>query len=289
MKQRDRTANARQRPFTASGNTPGDSPQWMGVHPSPITPQSQPAGNLAVLTRDLPIHAKGRVPRSNQPCEGVIAAMNDAIPTTQGTRVCALVYDTDMIQVPGILLHLTPGTLHHQLTVLVRLSTGTFRTEEYLLPPTRSTNRIRHNYLGLPGARLRQAWTDLALWDLLDIQAGLRGPRGGDAVRLTAAWHDADPGDIGVLDGFVGQPLPGEGSITFHPSTFRGRAHDGRIVVRASGHPGSISTPLAELTATGQPTQLAVWQWRDGIPGRGRAQPYTVTVPLWDWTPGTPS
>jgi hypothetical protein len=144
--------------------------------------------------------------------------MNDAIPTTQGTRVCALVYDTGTIQVPGIVLHLTPGTHYHQLTVLVRLSTGTFRTEEYLLPPTRSTNRIRHNYLGLPGARLRQAWTDLALWDLLEIPAGLRGPQGGDAVRLTTAWHDADPGDIGVLDGFVGQPLPAKDPSRFTPA-----------------------------------------------------------------------
>lgn len=212
--------------------------------------------------------------------------MHDLVPTTTGTRVSALVYDTGTALVPGIVLGLTPGSRRHQLNVLVRLSTRRYRTEEYLVPATASTRSIRHDYVGLPGARLRQVWTDLALWDLLDIEAGLRGPQGGDAVRLTTAWHEADAGDIGVLDGFVGEPLPGAGSITLHPSTFRGPSHDGRIVVRASGGPGSISTPLGELTKTGEPTQLPVWHWRDGIPGRGRAQPATVTVPLWDWTPG---
>jgi hypothetical protein len=63
--------------------------------------------------------------------------------------------------------------------------------------------------------------------------------------------------------------------------------------VRASGGPGSIRTPLTELTKTGRPVQLPVWQWRSGSPrpgpDPGRAQQYTVTVPLWDWTPGTPS
>jgi hypothetical protein len=126
--------------------------------------------------------------------------------------------------------------------------------------------------VGPAGRRGRTAWT-----------------AGGDAVRLTTPWYEADADDIGVLGDFVGQPAPGEGSITFHPSTFRGPSRDGRILVRVSGGPGSISTPLAELTKTSQLVQLPVWRWRDGVPGRGRTQPYTVTVPLWDWTPGSRS
>jgi hypothetical protein len=218
-----------------------------------------------------------------------VTAVNDAVPTTKGTRVTALVNETGTVLVPGIVLGLTHDTARHRLQVLVRLSSGTFRTEEYLTPATMSTGSIRHDYLALPGAKLRQVWTDLALWDLLDVEAGLRGPQGGDAVRLTTDWYEANAGDIGVLGGFVDQPLPGEGSITFNPSTFRGPSQNGRIVVQVSGGPGSISTPLAELTKTGQPIQLPVWQWRNGVPGRGRAQPYTVTVPLWDWTPGRTS
>lgn len=211
--------------------------------------------------------------------------MRDLVPTTTGTRVSALVYDSGTALVPGLVLALTPGGRRHQLTVLVRLSAGSFRTEEYPLPATTSTSRIRHDDVGLPGARLRQAWTDLALWDLLDIEAGLRGPQGGDAVRLTPPWYEAGPGDVGVLDGFVGQPLPGDGSITLHPSTFRGPSPDGQFVVRACGIPGSISTPLTQLTKTGQPVDVPVWRWRDGLPGRGREQRWTVTVQLWEWTP----
>jgi hypothetical protein len=212
--------------------------------------------------------------------------VNDAVPTRKGTRVAALVYDTGTALVPGIVVGLSRGARRHRLRVLVRVGSGTFRTEEYLVPATASTSSIRHDYVGLPATQLRQVWTEAALWDLLDIEAGLRGPQGGDAVRLTTPWHEARTGDIGVLDGFVGQPLPGEGSITFNPSTFRGPSGDGRIVVRASGGPGSISTPLSELTRTGQPAQLRVWRWRDGRPGRGQAQQYTVTVPLWAWAPG---
>jgi hypothetical protein len=60
-------------------------------------------------------------------------------------------------------------------------------------------------------------------------------------------------------------------------------------VVQASGGPASISTPLAELTKTGQPVRLPVWRWRRGGPGRGRSEEYTVSVALWDWTPGVAS
>jgi len=195
-------------------------------------------------------------------------------------------YDAGTVLVPGIVLGLAPGRRSRRLRVLVRRSSGTFHTEEYLAPGAALSDRIRHDYVGVPGDELRQAWTDLVLWDLLEIEAGLRGPQGGDAVRLTTAWQGANPGDIGVLGGFVGQTPPGDaGSITFNPVTFRGPAADGRILVQASGGPASISTPVRELTKTGQPVALPVWRWRRGGPGRGRGEEYTVTVPLWDWTP----
>ncbi len=216
--------------------------------------------------------------------------MSDTVPTTRGTRVSALVNDGGTVLVPGIVLSLERGQRHSQLHVLVRKGSGAFHTEEYLVPGATPSARIRHDYVGVPGARLRQVWTDLALWDLLEIEARLRGPQGGDAVRLTTPWHGADTGDIGVLDGFVGQPPQGQqGSITFNPRTFRGPGHQGRIVVQASGGPASISTPVRDLTKTGQPVTLPVWRWQPGGPGPGRDEEYTVTVPLWDWTPGASS
>jgi hypothetical protein len=221
-----------------------------------------------------------------QPKE-VITTMNEAVSITAGTRVSALIYDGGTVLVPGIVLDCAPGARNQRLRVLVRRSSGTFHTEEYLVAGTATSGRIRHDCVGVPGDELRQAWTDLAMWDLLDIEAGPRGPQGGDAVRLTTAWYEANVGDIGVLDGFVGQPPPGgAASITFNPATFRGAANGGHVLVRASGGPASISTPLRELTKTGQPQPLPVW--RRGRPGRGRRQEYTVTVPLWDWTPGSP-
>lgn len=188
--------------------------------------------------------------------------MNEAVSTTAGTRVSALIYDGGTALVPGIVLDRAPGARNQRLRVLVRRSSGTFHAEEYLVPGTATSGRIRHDYVGVPGDELRQAWTDLAMWDLLDIEAGLRGPQGGDAVRLTTAWYEANAGDIGVLDGFVGQPPPGgTASITFNPTILRGPATGGHVLVRASGGPASISTPLRELTKT-----VALWDWTPGSP-----------------------
>jgi len=211
------------------------------------------------------------------------------IPTKPGTRVSALISDGGPVLTPGIVVGLEPtpraGCL--RLRVLVRKASGEFHTEEYLVHGSQSAARVRHDYVGSPDAEVRDAWNGLALWDVLEIQAGLRGPQGGDAVRLTMPWHGAVAGDIGVLNGYVAErPERDQGSITFNPRTFRDAATSGRTVVRASGGPASISTPVSKLVATGETVTLTVWRWRPGGPGAGRDEEYTVTVPLWDWTPG---
>ncbi len=218
--------------------------------------------------------------------------MSDLVPTAPGTRVSALVYDAGTVLTPGVVLGPQPSRRAGRfvLRVLIRRRSGEFHIEEYLVPGWAPAARIRHDYVGVPGDELRQTWEGLALWDLLEIEAGLRGPHGGDAVRLTTAWYEANAGDIGVLDGFVGQPPPrGQGRITFNASTFRGPTRRGRILVQASGGPGSITTPLSDLAKTGQTATLPVWRWQPGAPGSGRGQEYTVTVPVWDWTPGVSS
>jgi hypothetical protein len=59
--------------------------------------------------------------------------------------VTALVHDPSTVQVPGIVLALTPGARQHRLQVLVRITTDAFRTEEYLVPATASTSSIQHH------------------------------------------------------------------------------------------------------------------------------------------------
>jgi hypothetical protein len=206
--------------------------------------------------------------------------------------VSALLYDGATVLTPGIVLGLQPTQRadRQRLRVLVRKHSGQFHTEEYLVHAAQSQARIRHDYVGVPDAHLREVWDGLALWDLLEIEAGLRGPQGGDAVRLTTAWYEAEAGAIGVVNGFVGEPPErDQGSITFHARTFRGQTNAGRIVVAASGGPASISTPVSELVKTGTTVTLTVWRWRPGGPGAGRDQEYQVTVPVWDWTPGARS
>jgi len=206
--------------------------------------------------------------------------------------VSALVFDGATVLTPGIVLGMqpTPRADRQRLQVLVRQHSGQFRTEEYLVHGSQSSTRTHHDYIGTPDAELRDTWNSLALWNLLEIEAGMRGPQGGDAVRLTTAWYEAQAGDIGVLDGFAGEPAErDQGSITFNPRTFRGQTSSGRTVVRASGGPASISTPVSELVKTGATVTLTVLRWGPGGPGRGRDQEHTVTVPVWDWTPGAQS
>jgi hypothetical protein len=217
--------------------------------------------------------------------------LSDLVPTARGTRVSALVYDAGTVLTPGLVLDLRPTKRADRLTlrVLVRRRSGEFHIEEYLVSASASAAHIRHDYVGVPGDELRQTWNGLALWDLLEIEADLRGPQGGDAVCLTTPWQGASTGDIGVLDGVVGQTPPREqGRITFNATTFRGPTRRGRILVQASGGPASISTSLRELGKTGRTVTLTVWRWQHSGPGLGLGldEGYTVAVPVWEWTPG---
>jgi hypothetical protein len=212
-----------------------------------------------------------------------VTFMHDPIPTATGTRVVATVLDPHAIDVPGVVLGLQPGTATHQLQVLVRCTRGTFHTATYDIPATTpAPTTVHHTHLHLPGARLRQAWTDLAMWDLLDIAAGRRGPQGGDAVRLITPVRQLGAGEIGVLLGDLGRPLRFEvATIVVHPATAATLGQGS--LASASGH--LVLLPVRELTATGQPVALPVWRWHSFAPGRP-AEADPVTVPLWNWTPG---
>ncbi len=122
-------------------------------------------------------------------------------------------------------------------------------------------------------------------------RATLPGPQGGDAVRLAVPWMGVDAGAIGVMGGYVGQvPEDATTSICFRAHTFRGRGaypYDGtaRQVVSCSGGPATIATDIADLAPTGDTITLRVWRWDHRGPGAGHGEDYTVTVPVWEWTP----
>jgi hypothetical protein len=111
-------------------------------------------------------------------------------------------------------------------------------------------------------------------------------PQAGDAVRLLGFWYDLEPGDIGVIGGYVGQRQD-EASITFRASTYRATARDGeREIVSCSGGPATIATDLSELRPTEERHTLTVWRFKDGgIRGAGRDEGYPVQVAVWDWLP----
>ena len=44
-------------------------------------------------------------------------------------------------------------------------------------------------------------------------------------------------------------------------------------------------TPAADLEWTGQTVDLTVWKFKHGIRRAHNDEEYTVTVPLWRWTP----
>src|SRR5262249_3582484 len=147
-----------------SARTVRGSPALAGIQPAPLPPihSGHTHASRVVAGGAVPASANrctvapsgGRAqpgvrrgPAVYQQPKEVITVVNDAVPTTKGTRVAALVHDTGTVLVPGIVLGLTPGARRHRLHVLVRISSGVFRTEQYLVPATASTGSIRHDYV----------------------------------------------------------------------------------------------------------------------------------------------
>jgi len=116
-----------------------------------------------------------------------------------------------------------------------------------------------------------------------------RYPMPGDAVRLTAPWSSAKPGDFGIIGGMVGE-VRDIVDVTFgcRCTSFRGRPSGcacdvGRPeVVSCSGGPGSFSFPASLLKPTDKTIVWTFWCWRR-LPCAGGAVKYDLEVPVWDW------
>jgi hypothetical protein len=162
--------------------------------------------------------------------------------------------------------------------------------ERYRIPPQWALDLFCpvHGYIhgypntGVPGH------APIDLKDVTRLCAGAplpRPPLAGDAVRLAgpSPWTDeVATGDLGVVDGMVGEPIATGVAITFHASTFRDDH-----VVSCSGGPATIATSVEELVRTDETVEITVWEWRDGIAGAHNGVHYRVTVPVWDWYPTT--
>lgn len=112
------------------------------------------------------------------------------------------------------------------------------------------------------------------------LEARRAWPMAGDCVMLTADWAGARAGDIGVIDGYLGQRA-GKASITWNASV-----HCTSTMVRCSGGPATIETDLAELVPTTGLCSVEVWDTRGSL-ASGRAERVSLAVEgrLWHWTP----
>lgn len=116
--------------------------------------------------------------------------------------------------------------------------------------------------------------------------------QGACACRLASPWgwaRELPLGSIGIVDGAIGHPIEESCSITFGY-----RAHIGPtglwqarplIWSSVSGGPGTIRTPITELTFTGEWITINAWRWRNHAEANG-GEDYRLDVPLFDWHPG---
>jgi hypothetical protein len=110
-------------------------------------------------------------------------------------------------------------------------------------------------------------------------------PHGGDAVRLAGPWESAmlPAGSIGIIDGATGRAFVDSVSITFRFSAF---VTDGPLgeVASCSGGPGTIATPVTQLSLTPEIHSYEARMSRD-CDSCGLACYYQRKARLWEWRP----
>jgi hypothetical protein len=109
-------------------------------------------------------------------------------------------------------------------------------------------------------------------------------PRGGDAACLRAPWKWAGSlvkvGDYGFIGGAVNSEYLVSVEITFNSVPFVDESY-----CSASGGPGSIATPVAELIPTTERVALRCWRWKDGYARADNGAEYMRVCRVWDWYP----
>lgn len=103
-------------------------------------------------------------------------------------------------------------------------------------------------------------------------------PCGGDVVRLVAPWSFCKAGEVGIIEGKVGEARD-DASITFRFSAHV--AEEGYVT--ASGGPGTVWTDMRRLKPTGEVLVVTCWRWRDGRAAAHNGVDFLREARVWEW------
>jgi hypothetical protein len=110
-------------------------------------------------------------------------------------------------------------------------------------------------------------------------------PHGGDAVCLAAPWESAmlPAGSIGIIHGATGRAFIDSVRITFR---FSAVVADGPLgeVASCSGGPGTMATPVTQLSLTSEIHSYEACMSRDRD-SCDFASSYKRKARMWKWTP----
>lgn len=113
-----------------------------------------------------------------------------------------------------------------------------------------------------------------------------RLPRPGDAVRIMVDKPSVPAGSIAVIDGIVRDLKPDdvpEICFGFRPP-YRDPYQKHPEYVKPSGGP-SWHIPVCDLVPAYETYEMPFWRFRNGIQRPGNGITYTLTVPVWEYTP----
>jgi hypothetical protein len=113
-------------------------------------------------------------------------------------------------------------------------------------------------------------------------------PHGGDVAVLVSPWNwgGVKIGSIGLIGGYTDKAYSDGVSITFNFSAFLGQDYISPEHCSCSGGPGTIITPVNELTLVpGRIESVRVWMWADGCPRAANGYDYRRASRVWEWRP----
>jgi hypothetical protein len=154
-------------------------------------------------------------------------------------------------------------------------------------PENDDLDRVNCHLVGWPGHR-DYGWCSDCDTPRFDCRCEPpeRLPRPGDAVRIMVDKPGVQAGSIAVLEGRVRDLAPKDVSevcFGFRPA-YRDPYQEHPEYVKATGGPSWYISPL-DLTPTYETYEMPFWRDKDKFPRAGNGIAYTLTVPIWEYTP----